>query len=162
MGNVVSNAKAKNVEISVPSEPPKAPEEGETLKYQPSEALLSLWENIAPGTLNQNIALYIYKPYSLITIEDKDSFEGYEDIELVDGQKAYQVLVIWDGTDGNIKVCELVTGENAGKLVALSYGALKAYIGKTMKDLIETAEKFTWEDEEEDMMTLFTETFGKF
>jgi len=162
MGNVVSNAKAKEIEIHKPIEPPKAPEEGEASKYIPSEALLSLWKNIAPGTLNEYIPVYIYKPYSIIKFDDNESYEGYKNYELIKGHTAFNVLVIWDGTDGHINVYELLDGEHAGQLAALSYGSLSTHIGKTMKELIEVAETFKWEDEEEEMMALFKGVFGEF
>jgi len=164
MGNVVSIAKAHNVEIKAPSEPPKAPEEGDALKYEPSEALLSLWESIAPGCLNDYIALYINKPYTLTTFDDEvnESFKGYKRLELVKGCTGYNVLTIWDCTDGHINVYELVDGEYKGQLVAFSYGDIKVYLGKTMKELIEVAESLEWKDEDKDMEDLFKGVFGEF
>ncbi|ORX84756.1 hypothetical protein BCR32DRAFT_325771 [Anaeromyces robustus] len=163
MGNVVSNANEKGVGIKVPTEPIEIPEDDEDiLNHPPSETLLSFWKSIAPGSLNDYIPVYIDKPYKLVLFDDNEMYEGYENYDLIKGCLSYRVLTIWDATDGHINFYELLTGENAGKLAALSYGNLKAYIGKTLDELIEVAEKFEWKDEEEDMLTLFKEVFGDF
>ncbi|ORX54752.1 hypothetical protein BCR36DRAFT_410560 [Piromyces finnis] len=160
MGNIVSNAKAKNIEINVPSELPKPPK-NDTIKYKPSESLLTLWENISPGLLYRNISFFVGKPYHLFIFEN-NNFEEYENFELVKGCTSYHVFNIWDGTDGIIYVYELVNGKYAGQLVACCYGNFKIYIGKTMKELTKVAETLEWEDGDDDMERLFKGVFGDF